>query len=83
MGVTSRVVEIIIKCLTEVHVLCINIFKITILTGKSFFDYLREEITRGYRFQDNDELYSEKQKRVLTFMRTPRELEKVYTRESR
>lgn len=47
------------------------------LIGKSLFDYLKEEITRGYRFQDNDELYSEKQKRVLIFMRTPRELEKV------
>ena len=45
--------------------------------GVSFLGYLKGEVTRGYLLQENEEMYSEKQKRVLTFMRTPRELEKV------
>lgn len=48
--------------------------------GISFFTFLKGEVTRGYLVQENKELYSEKQNRVLTFMRTPRELERVRKR---
>ena len=45
--------------------------------GVSFFSYLAGEVSHTYLLREDRELYSEKQKRVLTFMKTPRELEKV------
>jgi hypothetical protein len=45
--------------------------------GVSLFGYLKEEIIRGDKIEGHEELYTEKQNRVLTFMRTPRELEKL------
>ena len=57
---------------------CRNLYNCLIYyLGVSFLSYLKGEVTRGYLLQENEEMYSEKQKRVLTFMRTPRELEKV------
>ena len=43
----------------------------------SFTRYLFAEVTRGYLLEENEELYTEKQRRFHTFMKTPRELEKV------
>ena len=39
--------------------------------------YIITELTHGYELNDNEQIYSEKQRRVSTFMKTPRELEKV------
>ena len=39
--------------------------------------YLFAEVTRGYLLEENEQLYTEKQRRFHTFMKTPRELEKV------
>jgi len=45
--------------------------------GISFVRYLFAEVSHGYLMEEDEELYSEKQRRVSTFMKTPRELEKV------
>ena len=47
--------------------------------GVSFFNYFVTEITHGYQLKEDKQLYSEKQRRVTTFMKTPREVEKVWT----
>lgn len=39
--------------------------------------YLFAEVTRGYLLEENEQLYTEKQRRFHTFMKTPRELEKL------
>jgi len=39
--------------------------------------YLFAEVSHGYLMEEDEELYSEKQRRVSTFMKTPRELEKL------
>ncbi|XP_065884568.1 transmembrane anterior posterior transformation protein 1-like isoform X2 [Dysidea avara] len=43
----------------------------------SLFSYVRSELTRGYMQECDKLLYSEKHRRVSTFMQTPRELEKL------
>ena len=43
----------------------------------TFFGYLARELSHSYLLKEDEELYSEKQKRVSTFLRTPVELEKV------
>ena len=43
----------------------------------SFFRYLFAEVSHGYLLEEDDQMYSEKQRRVSTFMKAPRELEKV------
>ena len=46
-------------------------------SGVSVWSYFMAELTHGYHLNENEKLYSEKQRRVSTFMKTPRELEKV------
>lgn len=43
----------------------------------SFFGYFVAEVTHGYHLNEDKQMYSEKQRRITTFMKTPRELEKV------
>lgn len=43
----------------------------------SFGSYFFSELTHGYELKDDKHLYSEKQRRITTFMKTPRELEKL------
>ena len=43
----------------------------------SFVRYIFAEVSRGYLMEYEEDEYTEKQRRVLTFMKTPRELEKV------
>ncbi len=43
----------------------------------SLYNYVRCELTRGHGLKDGQGLFSEKQRRVTRFMKTPRELEKV------
>ena len=43
----------------------------------SLWRYLVAEVSRGYLLEQDQLLYSEKQRRINTFMKTPRELEKV------
>ena len=45
--------------------------------GVSFFGYLAGEVSHSYLLREDEQLYSEKQKRVSTFLRAPIELEKV------
>ena len=45
----------------------------------SLWDYLKREVSYGYLLRGREDIYSEKQQRILTIMRTPRELEKVNT----
>ncbi len=45
--------------------------------GMSLYSYVRCELTRGHGLKDGQGLFSEKQRRVTRFMKTPRELEKV------
>ena len=44
---------------------------------RSVYGYVAGELSRGYLLERNEAMFSEKQRRVLTFMKTPRELEKV------
>ena len=48
-----------------------------LLTAISLRGFLFAELTRGYLLGDGDEQYLERRERVYTFMKTPRELEKV------
>ncbi|XP_013378717.1 transmembrane anterior posterior transformation protein 1 homolog [Lingula anatina] len=41
----------------------------------SMLKYLKAELTRGYLLEHEEEKFSEKRRRVYTFMKTPRELE--------
>lgn len=43
---------------------------------KSFFDFLKIEITRGYVLEHDEERYSARRQKIYTFMTIPRELEK-------
>ena len=45
--------------------------------GLSFVSYILAEVSHGYLLEEDEQMYSEKQRRVSTFMKTPRELEKV------
>ena len=45
----------------------------------SVFSYFTSELTRGYLLEREEEKYAQKRQRVYTFMKTPRELEKVLT----
>ena len=48
-------------------------------TGRvSLYRYVLGELSRGYLVEKDEAMFSEKQRRVLTFMKTPRELEKVH-----
>lgn len=47
--------------------------------GESVCRYVAGELSRGYLLERDAAMFSEKQRRVLTFMKTPRELEKVCT----
>ncbi|CAI8013716.1 Transmembrane anterior posterior transformation protein 1 [Geodia barretti] len=44
---------------------------------KSVYDYVVGELSRGYLLERDEAMLSEKQRRVVTFMKTPRELEKL------
>ena len=54
-----------------------SIAAILIILDVSFIGYFVSEVTHGYQLKEDKDLYSEKQRRVTTFMKTPRELEKV------
>ena len=41
------------------------------------FGYFKSELTRGYLLERDQEKFRERRQRVYTFMKTPRELEKV------
>ena len=43
----------------------------------SLLRYVLSEVSRGYLPEADEQLYTEKLRRVSTFMKTPRELEKV------
>lgn len=45
--------------------------------GVSLYRYVMGELSRGYLMEEDKNMFTEKQKRVNTFMKTPRELEKV------
>ena len=60
-----------------IHVIGLSTEHVTKHVGVSFFSYLAREVSHSYMLREDEQLYSEKQKRVLTFMKTPRELEKV------
>ena len=45
--------------------------------GISFFSYLAGEVSHSYLSSEDERMYSEKQKRVSTFLKAPLELEKV------
>ncbi len=49
----------------------------TTFIGVSFLSYFIAEATHGYELNEDEKLFSDKQRRVTTFMKTPRELEKV------
>ena len=48
-----------------------------LFTETSVFGYLYSEVTRGYMLEHDEAKFTEKRKRVYTFMKIPRELEKV------
>ena len=41
------------------------------------WSYFKDELSRGYVIEGGDGSYSERQRRIDTFMQTPRDLEKV------
>ena len=60
------------------YFLCIALNSVVFsMIVSSLFSYVRSELTRGYMQECDELLYSEKHRRVSTFMQTPRELEKV------
>lgn len=44
----------------------------------SILGYVVAELTRGYMLERDEAKYKEKRQRVYTFMKIPRELEKVF-----
>ena len=42
----------------------------------SLWQYLREEVTRGYILDGDEERYATKRQKIYTFLKIPRELEK-------
>lgn len=60
-----------IKIITNLYMLYF-LFK-----GVSVFGYFKSELTRGYLLERDQEKFTERRQRVYTFMKTPRELEKV------
>lgn len=44
---------------------------------ESVYQYVLGELSRGYLVEEDEAMFSERQRRILTFMKTPRELEKV------
>lgn len=44
--------------------------------SKSFTDFLKIELTRGYVLEHDEERYSARRQKIYTFMKIPRELEK-------
>ncbi len=45
--------------------------------GASLLSYIIDEVKRDYMLEFNEKKLRERRKRVYTFMKTPRELEKV------
>ncbi|XP_078488121.1 transmembrane anterior posterior transformation protein 1 homolog isoform X1 [Ciona intestinalis] len=45
--------------------------------GVSFFSYFTQELTHGYFMDQNDARYTERRERVYTFLKQPREIEKM------
>ena len=43
----------------------------------SLFNFLKNELTRDYWLENDREKFKERRKRVYSFMKIPRELEKV------
>ena len=52
-------------------------FFILLLAGVSLLSYIVDEVKRDYLLEYNEKKLRERRKRVYTFMKTPRELEKV------
>ena len=50
---------------------------VCVYAGLSFISYILAEVSHGYLLEEDEQMYSEKRRRVSTFMKTPRELEKV------
>ncbi len=48
-----------------------------LIAGTSVFGYLYAEVTRGYMLEHDEAKFTEKRKRVYTFAKIPKELEKV------
>lgn len=46
--------------------------------GLSVMSFITTELTRGYLLERDKAKFSERRQRVYTFMKTPRELEKVF-----
>ena len=64
------------NCVFVLLVISMNMFVFDTIVS-SLLSYVRSELTRGYMQECDELLYSEKHRRVSTFMQTPRELEKV------
>ena len=64
------------NCVFVLLVISVNMFVFETIVS-SLLSYVRSELTRGYMQECDELLYSEKHRRVSTFMQTPRELEKV------
>lgn len=45
-------------------------------SDKSFFDFVKIELTRGYVLEHDEERFSARREKIYTFMKVPRELEK-------
>ncbi len=52
-------------------------FDMKFFSDVSLISYFITEVTHGYHLKEDEQIYSEKQRRITTFMKTPRELEKV------
>ena len=46
-------------------------------SGLSLLSYISDELTRDYMLEHNQQKLKERRKRVYTFVKTPKELEKV------
>ena len=55
----------------------ISLLFFILFSDMSLFEYLKMELTQGYILEHDEAKFSEKRRRVYTFMTIPKELEKV------
>ena len=48
------------------------------ISGVSLLSYISDELNRDYMLEHNEQKLKERRRRVYTFVKTPRELEKVF-----
>lgn len=64
-------------CLLKLFKFCWSVLQFFLCTDFSLLNYLKVEVTKGSLLDEQGEKYIDQREKVYTFMKTPRELEKV------